>query len=64
MLFRSPEERMDFRSFYARFKQVYNEYLKLTETLMVGDVMLIYIKVFHYESSKNKTKDQLHTELN
>ncbi len=55
---------MDFRSFYARFKQAYNEHLKLTETLTVGDVMLIYIKVFHYESSKNKTKDQLHTELN
>ena len=60
----SSEERMDFRSFYARFKQAYNEYLKLTETLTVGDVMLIYLKVFHYESSKNKTKDQLHTELN
>ncbi len=56
-------ERTDFRAFYAKFSQVFEEKAPPSLNLTPGDAMLIYLGVYDYASSVNKTLSELRTEL-
>ncbi|MGN1031213.1 MAG: BMP family ABC transporter substrate-binding protein, partial [Butyricicoccaceae bacterium] len=59
----TEQERTAFRSFHAAFSRAFYEKSDHRLRLTVGDAMLIYLNIFDYPSSVNKTFSVISTEL-
>ncbi len=56
-------ERMDFRSFYAKFSQAFEEKATPQIKLTPGDALLVYLGIYDYTSSVNKTLPEIRFEV-
>ncbi len=56
-------ERTDFRSFYAKFSQAFEERATPQIRLTPGDALLVYLGIYDYASSVNKTVAEIRFEL-
>ncbi len=56
-------ERMDFRAFYAKFSQAFEEKATPQIKLTPGDALLVYLGIYDYTSSVNKTTAEIRSEL-
>jgi len=56
-------ERTCFRAFYAKFSQAYEEKAAPPIKLTPGDAMLVYLGIYDYTSSVNKSPNEIREEL-
>lgn len=59
----TPEERVDFRSAYARFSGAFETLEKGDLNITAADAMLIYLELFSYRQLTSETPDQIQKNL-
>ena len=59
----TEEERRRFRAFYTSFYHVYHEKREFENDLSTDEALLVYLDIYDYESSVEKTVPKLRTEI-